>query len=171
MKFTSKKADVDQVAEVYRQAYELRLPHVTNLHYASLGWTDEDVRTLAAVIRSPERPLTHLKNLNLHSNLIGDEGVRELIEALDVGAPALETLVLTKNAITNQGLHTIAGAIRSGALPQLKDMSIKGVGSAEEKEIVQRAFREQAEAAGLAVKPHDLNLNDHYKHIRHTNMS
>ena len=48
-----------------------------------------------------------VKDLNLHGNSIRDEGLGELMSALEDDSAKLDRLVLSKNNITNEGACSI----------------------------------------------------------------
>ncbi|CAK0882498.1 unnamed protein product [Prorocentrum cordatum] len=77
--FTNGKDDRPRVAELYRSAFAQRFESAERLVYASLGWGDEEVRQVAAVLASGAVP--RLQELNLFGNRVGDEGAAALAEA------------------------------------------------------------------------------------------
>ncbi|CAK0897225.1 unnamed protein product, partial [Prorocentrum cordatum] len=93
--FTNGKDDRPRVAELYRSAFAQRFESAERLVYESLGWGDEEVRQVAAVLASGAAP--RLQVLHLGKNRVGDEGAAALAEALRApGAlPSLQTLDLS----------------------------------------------------------------------------
>lgn len=84
--FTSKRADIEAVGNLYEGAFEQRMGEAETLKYAKLGWTDEDVKVLCEALGAARS----LKALYLNRNRIGSEGVRALAGALRDGkAPSL----------------------------------------------------------------------------------
>jgi len=73
------------------------------------------------------RSLTLLETLVLYKNELGDEGMLALLGGLDGCAlPCLHTLNLCKNNVGVPGAATIARALRRGALPSLKKLDLGG---------------------------------------------
>ena len=86
------------------------LPRIKELAQVSLQYSDQ------------------LKELNLQSNFIGDDGLASLAEAIaDEGAlPNLQELILSDNIIKNYGCARLAAAIEKGGLRKLRDLQIGG---------------------------------------------
>ena len=72
--------------------------------------------------------LPALETLILHTNEIGDDGMKALAEACASGALAsLETLDMSGNKIGNDGMKAFAKACRAkGGLPQLENVYLAG---------------------------------------------
>jgi hypothetical protein len=78
------------------------LADAKELNFSRLGWGDEEARRFAAALEHAHEQgaLKALETLYLSANMIGDEGVRHLSDALARGAaPALKTLGLSGNQI------------------------------------------------------------------------
>ncbi|CAK0906553.1 unnamed protein product, partial [Prorocentrum cordatum] len=125
--FTNGKNDRPRVAELYRSAFAQRFESAELLRYARLGWGDEQVRQVAAVLASGAAP--RLQRLYLSSNRVGDEGAAALAEALRApGAlPRLQRLYLFDNRVGDEGAAALAEALRApGALPSLQALGLDG---------------------------------------------
>lgn len=73
------------------------------------------------------RSLMLLETLVLYKNELGDEGMLALLGGIDCGAvPCLRTLNLGKNNVGAPGAATIARALRRGALPSLTKLDLGG---------------------------------------------
>ena len=71
------------------------------------------------------RQLPKLKQLLLHSNQIGDQGLASLLAPPTAGVlPSLQALYLMDNQITDDGCAVLASALRDGALPALKILRV-----------------------------------------------
>ena len=80
--FTSPKADLETVANLYEKEFDEKLGEATFLLYAKLQWTDADVVKLCGAIATGK--LVKLKILHLGINQIGDASVAALAEELHV---------------------------------------------------------------------------------------
>ncbi|CAK0872197.1 unnamed protein product [Prorocentrum cordatum] len=119
--FTNGKDDRPRVAELYRSAFTQRFESAELLLYQGLGWGDEEVRQVAAVLASVALP--RLQLLGLDGNRVGDEGAAALAAALRApGAlPSLQLLGLDGNRVGDEGAAALAAALRApGALPRLQ---------------------------------------------------
>jgi hypothetical protein len=88
--FTNGKEDYDKTLQLYRDAFDKHLGEAEILRYQNLQWGDVEAKQLAKVIRSGAMKSVHV--LFLENNPIGEEGRRELVEAIDSGgAPNLVT--------------------------------------------------------------------------------
>ena len=76
-KFTT-DADKGVVADLYERFFNDVAGSCTELYFVALAWTDQEIRELADSLRFFEK----LKDLNLSSNNISDEGAVALAEAL-----------------------------------------------------------------------------------------
>jgi hypothetical protein len=124
--FTSKKADLSTVVELYREAFHMRLGHATDLHYGKLCWTERDAVELAAVLELPDA-LPALRKLYLSSNRFGDAGVTTLAAAFARGAlPHLQRLYLGGNGCGDVGFAALVAALESGALCGLVHLGLTG---------------------------------------------
>lgn len=94
IRFTA-KGDIDIVSKQYRRGFRHSLEETEGIYYASLGWDDEEIASLAdSLARCPE---SRLKRLRLQ-NKLGDRAADLLANALERGhLPALEQLKLTGN--------------------------------------------------------------------------
>ena len=103
--FTSKKADLETVAALYRRAVEKRVGEAELLYYMQLGWGDEEATALAAALGAA----ASLRQFYLSRNRIGDEGAAALAASLRAGAaPQLELIRFEDNpasAAAVQGLR------------------------------------------------------------------
>ena len=87
------------------------------------------------------RKLPALSGLFLHNCGIGDEGVASLVANLGKDDfKALAQLNLSCNHLTNTGCATLVTAIKAGALPSLKDVSLCGQGCEAANESVRAAL-------------------------------
>ena len=82
--FTSKKADVPTVAELYNAAVDARLARATKLDYSDLGWGDAEAIAVSKLLASPVMAV--LNTLYLDGNKIGDEGAKAIADALKYNA-------------------------------------------------------------------------------------
>ncbi|CAK0835981.1 unnamed protein product [Prorocentrum cordatum] len=123
--FTNGKDDRPRVAELYRSAFAQRFESAEWLYYMDLGWGDEEVRQMAAVLASVALP--RLQSLDLSGNNVGDEGAAALAAALRApGAlPSLQKLDLRSNNVGDEGAAALAAALRApGALPRLQELDL-----------------------------------------------
>ena len=111
------------VAPKFQKTIEEVLGSVEELNYNVLGWGDEQVVQLAAVL-----PLcTRLQKLELVRNAIGDVGAKTLAKAAASGALAQCTLLnLAGNQIGDVGLTALASACASGAQAQCQGLGLAG---------------------------------------------
>ena len=119
--FTSPKADMETVGNLYEKEFDEKLGEATKLSYMSLQWTDADVVKLCGAIATGK--LVKLKELLLSINQIGDAGVAALAEVLDK-LPQLTTLELRNNQIGDAGVAALAEA--AGKLPKLRYLNLEG---------------------------------------------
>ena len=94
--FTSKKADLAMVGDLYAKAFEERLVAAVKLPFSCMEWGDPEIKAICRLLESSELP--HLTTLDLTGNLgITDVGVRALAETLcTAAAPALRAIRLSK---------------------------------------------------------------------------
>ena len=81
----------------------------------NLGWGDEEARRLAAAIEHAHAndALQALVTLDLSLNKIGDDGLRQLGDAVSHGAaPALKTLLLSGNAASDAARQAVEDALK-----------------------------------------------------------
>ncbi|CAK0835979.1 unnamed protein product, partial [Prorocentrum cordatum] len=124
--FTNGKDDRPRVAELYRSAFAQRFESAESLLYKDLGWGDEEVRQVVAVLAAVALP--RLQMLNLSENNVGDEGAAALAAALRApGAlPSLQELHLGRNRVGDEGAAALAAALRApGALPSLQTLNLR----------------------------------------------
>ena len=94
--FTSKKADLKIVTELYTSAFELRFGQADRLEYAFLDWTDDDLGRLIQVIESGALPL--VEKLFLPGNQITDVGMQALATTVHSGyLPSIQTIIVGNN--------------------------------------------------------------------------
>ncbi|KAI2660951.1 NLR family CARD domain-containing protein 3 [Labeo rohita] len=91
---------------------ELLNPHgkLEKLWLRDCGITDEGCAALASALRSNS---SHLRELSLSCNYIGDLGVKLLCAALEVPHCKLEKLWLCNCGVTDEGCAALASALRS----------------------------------------------------------
>ena len=97
--FTSPKADLETVGNLYEKEFDEKLGEAKMLRYFGLQWTDADVVKLCGAIATGK--LVKLKELNLNYNQIGDAGVAALAEAAGK-LPQLKGLYLGGNPNISQ---------------------------------------------------------------------
>ena len=107
--FTSPKADLETVGNLYEKEFDEKLGKATSLDYRDLQWTDEDVVKLCGAIATGK--LVKLEVLFLMNNQIGDAGVAALAEAAGK-LPQLNGLLLYDNPnISQQAKDAIKAAL------------------------------------------------------------
>ena len=121
------------------------LPRLKDLSLYSAAIGDAGLVALAPALRR----LPALEVLSLCGNPFGDEGLAALVAPPPpAGAPPpttgglakLKVLYLTRTQITDAGCATLAAALKSGALPALKDLDLRGIpASAAAKDAVYAA--------------------------------
>lgn len=118
--FTSKKADCENVVQIYREAFTQQLGAATELNFSRLGWTDVELIGLLKVLGDKQAPARNCTFLALKENAIGDDGIKALVRVLisePSPLPKLTRLELNGNAIGDGGFRAIAAAYRDGSLP------------------------------------------------------
>ncbi|XP_076835971.1 NACHT, LRR and PYD domains-containing protein 12-like [Brachyhypopomus gauderio] len=101
------------------------LPVVTASRKADLSWcsiTEEGCAALASALRS--NPLSHLRELNMNHNKLGDSGVKQLSALLEYRHNKLEILDLSNCNVTEEGCATLASALRSNHSSHLKELNL-----------------------------------------------
>jgi len=93
-RFTNGREDQPLVTRLYRAYFEEAFAKAEKLRFNELGWTDADVKQLAAVALSPP------------------------------GMACVRELWLTHNTITDDGCHTLVGMFDSGGMPELEALFI-----------------------------------------------
>ena len=112
--FTSPKADLETVANLYEKEFDELLGEATLLRYDQLQWTDADVVKLCGAIATGK--LVKLDTLRLDHNQIGDAGVAALAEAAGK-LPQLKLLVLQDNPnISQQAKDALTAALPNCAV-------------------------------------------------------
>ncbi|XP_073672682.1 NACHT, LRR and PYD domains-containing protein 3-like [Garra rufa] len=86
------------------------------------GVTKEGCAALASALRSNP---SHLTELNLSGNKLGDSGVKLLSDVLQNPHCKLETLWLSKCGVTDEGCAALASALRSNP-SHLRDLNLSG---------------------------------------------
>lgn len=112
-RFTSRKADVAHVRQLYSSAFERRLGSAKELWFRELGWGNEEVAALVAVVATGV--LARLELLVLDSNCIGDSGAAALAETIRSGKlPRLRTLGIVDNPLSVEAMKDLKAACGSG---------------------------------------------------------
>ena len=107
--FTSPKADLETVGNLYEKEFDEKLGEATVLAYRELQWTDADVVKLCGAIATGK--LVKLEKLVLRANQIGDAGVAALAEAAGK-LPHLRYLGLMDNPnISQQAKDALKAAL------------------------------------------------------------
>uniref|UniRef100_A0A8C1VJF1 NACHT domain-containing protein n=1 Tax=Cyprinus carpio TaxID=7962 RepID=A0A8C1VJF1_CYPCA len=86
------------------------------------GVTDEGCSALASALRSN---LSHLRELDLPGNKLGDSGVKRLCAGLEDPHCKLEKLWLMKCGVTDEGCAALASALRSNP-SHLRELGLTG---------------------------------------------
>ncbi|KAK9961681.1 hypothetical protein ABG768_007089 [Culter alburnus] len=100
------------------------LPVVTATRSAQLskcGVTDEGCAALASALRSNP---SHLRELHLSGNNLGDSGVKIVSAVLENPHCKLETLWLCECGVTDEGCAALASALRSNPSSHLRDLDL-----------------------------------------------
>lgn len=127
--FTSKKADLQVVSSIYAAGFETRMASAKQFNYTGLQWGDDQVSSLAEVLRGGGLALA--EELFLNMNRITDAGIATLastIRAAKDEPPCLSQLVtlnLSSNQIGNTGANTLMDALGDGALPSLTKIHLE----------------------------------------------
>ena len=108
--FTSPKADLETVGNLYEKEFDEKLGEATLLRYYNLQWTDADVVKLCGAIATGK--LVKLEYLYLSFNQIGDAGVAALAEVAGKLPHELKELHLGSNPnISQQAEDALKAAI------------------------------------------------------------
>jgi hypothetical protein len=127
--FTSKKADLQVVSSIYAAGFETRMASAKHFNYTGLQWGDDQISSLAEVLRGGGLALA--EELFLNMNRVTDAGIAALASAMRAatGAPPclsqLVTLNLSSNQIGNAGATALMDALADGALPSLKKIHLE----------------------------------------------
>ena len=127
VRFTSGRDLAEVVIPQYLTGFLRLLGEATTLNYASLRWTDADIAQLARAIEYAHAhgATDALTRLQLYCNVIGDIGVRTLLEVFAAGAaPSLTALELHMNQIGDDGMDELTAAIDAGVLPKLTRLEL-----------------------------------------------
>ncbi|XP_051717621.1 NACHT, LRR and PYD domains-containing protein 12-like isoform X11 [Ctenopharyngodon idella] len=102
----------------------LENPHckLEKLWLIKCGVTDEGCAALASALRS--NPSSHLRDLNLSENNLGDSGVKIVSAVLENPHCKLEKLWLSKCGVTDEGCAALASALRSNPSSHLRDLDL-----------------------------------------------
>ncbi|XP_051717668.1 NACHT, LRR and PYD domains-containing protein 3-like isoform X3 [Ctenopharyngodon idella] len=102
----------------------LENPHckLEKLRLNDCGVTDEGCAALASALRS--NPSSHLRDLNLSENNLGDSGVKIVSAVLENPHCKLEKLWLSKCGVTDEGCAALASALRSNPSSHLRDLDL-----------------------------------------------
>lgn len=123
--FTSKKADLITVGEIYRKGFTQRLAASRALVFLQLGWGDREAIDLAGAIESGS--LSCVEELLLGENQIGSAGITAMMSAAAGGGlTALRVLSLGENQIGADGMKAIERAVDGGALPAIEKIVLYG---------------------------------------------
>ena len=92
-----------------------------NPSYCQTPWVG--IKELLAAFR--DGACSGLRQLDIQSNCIGNEGAVRLSEALQAGwGPDLEEINLRRAGLGRKGVHALAQALRKGACPSLKKLDL-----------------------------------------------
>ncbi|XP_076835974.1 NACHT, LRR and PYD domains-containing protein 12-like isoform X2 [Brachyhypopomus gauderio] len=99
-------------------------PHCTLeiLYLSCCSIPEEGCAALCSALRS--NPSSHLKDLNLNYNKLGDSGVKQLSALLEDPHCKLEKLQLSDGSITEEGCAALASALRSNPSSHLKELNL-----------------------------------------------
>lgn len=120
--FTSRKADLPLVLQLYRETAISVLGGIEKLRYTLSGWGPAEAIALSEVL-----PLcVQADVLILFENPIGDEGVAAICASLAAGAlPNLTALNFNATGIGDSGLASCANLIRGGGAPKLRRLHVR----------------------------------------------
>ena len=128
IKFTN-SGDVGLVCKIYERAFLTEMGDATLLVYPELRWDDAAGVELCEALRYAHAHggLTKLTSLSFQRNKLGDGFVTSFVALLDEGGLAgVETLYLSDNAISEQGMQELAAAIARGRLPSCTGIVLVG---------------------------------------------
>uniref|UniRef100_A0A672NEI8 NACHT LRR and PYD domain-containing protein n=1 Tax=Sinocyclocheilus grahami TaxID=75366 RepID=A0A672NEI8_SINGR len=123
-KFVKEKNKADNM-EVLQKLLPV-IKESRSVQLSDCGVTDEGCAALASALRSNP---SHLRELNLSGNKLGDLGVKRLCAGLEDPHCKLEILLLSYCGVTDEGCAALASALRSNPshLRQL-DLSMNNLG-------------------------------------------
>ena len=148
------KEDVALISRIYRDAFTTAMQAVTELQNPFLGWGDvAGIALCEGLAHAHEHGgLQKLKRLDLKGNRLGDATVNHLVNlAHQYGLANLECLSLGSNAISDQGMRSLASAVARGSLPSCTSIELAGnPGSAAP---VQEALTQRQKSANASPDP------------------
>ncbi|XP_035377309.1 NACHT, LRR and PYD domains-containing protein 12-like [Electrophorus electricus] len=99
-------------------------PHCTleKVELYNCNIREEGCAALASALRS--NPSSHLRELNLNYNKLGDSGVKQLSAVLEDPHCKLEKLELDSCSITDKGCTALASALRSNPSSHLRELNL-----------------------------------------------
>ncbi|XP_076836593.1 NACHT, LRR and PYD domains-containing protein 3-like isoform X2 [Brachyhypopomus gauderio] len=99
-------------------------PHCTleKLHLSNCSITEEGCAALCSALRS--NPSSHLRELNLYGNELGDSGVKQFSALLEDPHCTLEILDLSMCSIPEEGCGALFSALRSNPSSHLRDLNL-----------------------------------------------
>jgi hypothetical protein len=127
--FTSKKADLQVVSSIYAAGFATRMASAKQFNFTGLQWGDDQVSSLAAVLRGGGLALA--EELFLNMNRITDAGIATLATAMCATTDEppclskLATLNLSSNQIGDAGASALIDALGDGALPSLTKIHLE----------------------------------------------
>ncbi|XP_076836630.1 ribonuclease inhibitor-like [Brachyhypopomus gauderio] len=99
-------------------------PHCTleKLHLSNCSILEEGCAALCSALRS--NPSSHLRELNLNTNIPGNSGVKELSALLEDPHCTLEKLDMSRCRITVEGCTALCSALRSNSSSHLRELNL-----------------------------------------------
>ncbi|XP_076846679.1 NACHT, LRR and PYD domains-containing protein 3-like isoform X2 [Brachyhypopomus gauderio] len=99
-------------------------PHCTmeKLDLSDCSITEEGCAALCSALRS--NPSSHLRELKLNDNKLGDSGVKQLSALLEDPHCTLEKLHLSDCSITEEGCAALCSALRSNPSSHLRELNL-----------------------------------------------
>ena len=95
----------------------------TTLDWVSKGLVAADAPALTNVLKS--KAVAQVGVLDLHSNMLGDEGAAAIVAAAATGGmPRLKGLHLSRNQIGDAGMQALASAFAGGAFRKLERLGL-----------------------------------------------
>jgi hypothetical protein len=120
--FTSKKADLATVTQLYARAFERRVAAAEALTFDFCWWDAGSAKVLCRALIAAKA----LRQLELSGQSWGDDGVAALAVGLREGAaPELRALELRHNSISDVGVAALAACLREGAAPALHSIDLR----------------------------------------------
>ena len=108
--FTSKKADIETVSNLYQQTFGKQMALAKHLFYSHLQWTDAEMIDLCEVLASGSA--AQVVYLKLDHNSFGDTGYSALADVISKGSmPELRTVMLDTAAHPKLKEACLAGGI------------------------------------------------------------